>query len=75
MKKKTKTTHHEKVAEHAESLLVVTAHIADKKIAEARKKLQAALEQASGVMEVLEETAKKNAKKADTYLRDMAKRK
>jgi ElaB/YqjD/DUF883 family membrane-anchored ribosome-binding protein len=70
MKKQVKQVHHEKVAKHAESLLMATAHIADEKVAEARKKLNEVIESAKDAYEYVEDKAVETAHHADEYIRE-----
>ena len=49
--------HHERVSDHARSLIAATAHIADEKVSAAREKLQDVMETATDAIEYVEERA------------------
>jgi ElaB/YqjD/DUF883 family membrane-anchored ribosome-binding protein len=69
MKKHAKA-HHEKVSEHAKSLLAATSHITDSKVAEAHSKLSELLDSAKESVEYVEEKAAETAKQATEYIRE-----
>jgi ElaB/YqjD/DUF883 family membrane-anchored ribosome-binding protein len=64
------SAHHEKVSEHARSLVAATAHIADSKVAEAREKLSELMENAKDAVEYVEERAVETAKQTDEFIRE-----
>jgi ElaB/YqjD/DUF883 family membrane-anchored ribosome-binding protein len=71
MKKHTKTSaHHEKVSDHARSLVAATAHITDSKVAEAREKLSELMENAKDAIEYVEDKAVETAKQTDEFIRE-----
>jgi ElaB/YqjD/DUF883 family membrane-anchored ribosome-binding protein len=70
MKKHTRAVHHERVQDHAKSLIHATAHIADSKVAEAREKLSEVIESAKEAFEYVEERAVETAKATDEYIRE-----
>jgi ElaB/YqjD/DUF883 family membrane-anchored ribosome-binding protein len=75
---KTHTTHKthqtEEVGEHlmedAQALLSATAHVAEEKVVEARKRLTAAIEKGKETWNNVEEKAIAGAKAADQVIRD-----
>jgi ElaB/YqjD/DUF883 family membrane-anchored ribosome-binding protein len=71
MKKET-TTHPEAVhlLEDAQALLSATAHVAEEKVVEARKRLTAAIEQGRETWNQVQEKAAAGAKAADEVIRD-----
>jgi len=62
--------HHDRVSDHAKSLVAATAHIADSKVAEAREKLSAVMENAKDALEYVEEKAVETAKQTDEFIRE-----
>jgi ElaB/YqjD/DUF883 family membrane-anchored ribosome-binding protein len=71
MKKHT-TTHPETqhLVEDAQALLTATAHVAEEKVAEARKRLEAAIEKAKATWESVQESALAGAKATDRVIRE-----
>jgi ElaB/YqjD/DUF883 family membrane-anchored ribosome-binding protein len=62
--------HHEKVTDHAKALIAATEHIADDKIAMARKKLVELIEDAKEGIEYIEEKAVEGAKQVDEFVHE-----
>ena len=58
------------LAEDAQELLAATAHVAEAKVVEARKRLSAALERGKEAWEYVQDSAVEQAKKADKTIRD-----
>jgi ElaB/YqjD/DUF883 family membrane-anchored ribosome-binding protein len=75
---KTHTTHKahqaEDVGEHlledAQALLAATAHVAEEKVVEARKRLTAAIEKGKAAWDTVQEKAVAGAKVTDQVIRD-----
>jgi ElaB/YqjD/DUF883 family membrane-anchored ribosome-binding protein len=69
-----KTTQAEDVGEHlledAQALLAATAHVAEEKVVEARKRLTAAVEKGKEAWENVQEKAIAGAKATDQVIRD-----
>ena len=70
MKKQTATMEPENLMEDTQELLDATAHIAEEKVVEARKRLAAALERGKEVWNDVQEKAIAGAKATDTVIRD-----
>jgi ElaB/YqjD/DUF883 family membrane-anchored ribosome-binding protein len=64
------TKHSDTLSEHATALVAATAHLAEDKVVEARRRLSDAVERARDMYEDLEENAIKGAKRADTLIRE-----
>jgi ElaB/YqjD/DUF883 family membrane-anchored ribosome-binding protein len=62
--------HHEKVKEHAKSLLAATSHITDSKVSEAHGKLSELLDDARESIDYVEEKAVEAAKQTTEYIRE-----
>ena len=60
----------ENIVEDAESLLEATAHIAEEKVAEARRRLSAALDRGREAWETVQDRAISGAKATDQVIRD-----
>src|SRR5215472_16305562 len=60
----------EHLFEDAQDLLVATAHIADEKVVDARRRLAVAVERGKDVRRSVQETATSSAKVADQAVRD-----
>ena len=60
----------ESLLEDAQALLAATAHVAEEKVVEARKRLTAAIERGRETWERLQEKALAGAKAADEVVRD-----
>ncbi len=71
MKKHT-TTHSDtqNLVEDAQALVSATAHVAEEKVAEARKRLELAIEKAKEAWESVQETALAGAKATDRAIRE-----
>ena len=71
---KTHTTHRHESGEHlvedAQALLAATAHVAEEKVVEARKRLTAAIEKGKETLNNVQEKAVASAKAADGVIRD-----
>ena len=70
MKKQTATIESENIVEDTQELLAATAHIAEEKVVEARKRLAAALERGKEVWNNVQEKAVAGAKATDKVIRD-----
>ena len=70
MKKQTATIESENLVEDTQELLAATAHIAEEKVVEARKRLAAALERGKEVWNNVQEKAVAGAKATDKVIRD-----
>lgn len=70
MKKHTASIESEHLVEDAQALLAATAHIAEEKVVEARKRLAAALERGREVWNDAQEKAVAGAKATDKVIRD-----
>ncbi len=70
MKKHTDTIESEHIVEDARALLAATAHVAEEKVVEARKRLAAALERSREVWNDVQEKAVAGAKATDKVIRD-----
>ncbi len=72
--KKNTATHPEAEAEHlledAQALLGATAHVAEEKVVEARKRLMAAIEQGKEAWDRVQQKAVAGAKATDEMIRD-----
>lgn len=71
--KKNTTTHHkdtESLVEDAQALLAATADVAGEKVADARKRLTAAIEQGQAAWEGVQEKAAAGAKATDELIRE-----
>lgn len=64
------TTESEHLAEDAEALLAATAHVAESKVVEARKRLAAAIEKGKETWNTVQEKAVAGAKATDQAIRD-----
>ena len=60
----------EALADDAKALLAATAHVAEEKVVEARKRLSAALEKGHGAISHLKEKAVDSAKATDEMIRE-----
>ncbi len=60
----------ENLVEDAQALLSATAHVAEEKVAEARKRLEVAIEKAKAAWESVQETALAGAKATDRVIRE-----
>ncbi len=71
---KTHTTHKHESGEHlvedAQALLTATAHVAEEKVVEARKRLTAAIEKGKETWNSVQEKAVAGAKVTDQVIRD-----
>ena len=69
-----KTHHTEELGEHlmkdAQALLAATAHVAEEKVVEARKRLTAAIEKGKETWNMVQEKAIAGAKATDQVIRD-----
>jgi ElaB/YqjD/DUF883 family membrane-anchored ribosome-binding protein len=70
MKKHTVSIESEHLVEDAQALLAATAHIAEEKVVEARKRLATALERGREVWNDVQEKAVAGAKATDKVIRD-----
>ena len=70
MKKHTASIESERLVEDAQALLAATAHVAEEKVVEARKRLTAALERGREVWNDVQEKAVAGAKATDQVIRD-----
>lgn len=73
MKKDTHHTQHvetENLLEDAQALLTATAHVAEEKVADARKRLTAALEKGRETWKTVQEKAVAGAKATDQVIRE-----
>lgn len=70
MKKHADTIEAEHIVEDARALLAATAHVAEEKVVEARKRLAAALERGREVWNDVQEKAVAVAKATDKVIRD-----
>ncbi len=64
------TKHEDSLSEHASGLVAATAHLAEEKVVEARRRLSNAVDRAREMYQDLEESAVKGAKRADAYVRE-----
>jgi ElaB/YqjD/DUF883 family membrane-anchored ribosome-binding protein len=68
------TTHRHESGEHlvddAQALLTATAHVAEEKVVEARKRLTAAIKKGKQTLNNIQEKAVASAKAADQVIRD-----
>ena len=68
------TTHNEEAGEHlmqdAQELLAATAHVAEEKVIEARKRLSAAIDKGREVWSTVQEKAVAGAKATDQVIRE-----
>ena len=60
----------EHVADHAKALVAATSHIAEQKVADARDRLAAIIDEAKEGVEYIEEKAIEGAKEADAFVRN-----
>lgn len=71
---KTQTAHRHESGEHlvedAQALLTATAHVAEEKVVEARKRLTAAIERGKASLKKVQEKAVAGAKTTDQVIRD-----
>ncbi len=58
------------LVEDAQELLVATAHVAEEKVVEARKRLAAAIEKGKDAWQAVQETAVSSAKATDQAIRE-----
>lgn len=65
-----KQTDLERLAEDAKALITATGHVADEKVAEARKRLEAALEKGRDTWEDIQARAHESIKTADASIRE-----
>jgi ElaB/YqjD/DUF883 family membrane-anchored ribosome-binding protein len=70
MKQHTVSIESERLVEDAQTLLAATAHIAEEKVVEARKRLTGALERGREVWNDVQEKAVAGAKATDQVIRD-----
>jgi ElaB/YqjD/DUF883 family membrane-anchored ribosome-binding protein len=70
MKKHTDTMESEHLAEDAQALLAATAHVAEEKVVEARKRLASALERGREIWNDVQEKTVAGAKATDKVIRD-----
>jgi ElaB/YqjD/DUF883 family membrane-anchored ribosome-binding protein len=62
--------HHEDLSKHARALVTATEHIAEDKVAEARARLSALIEDAKEKWEYVEEKAAETARHADEFVHE-----
>jgi ElaB/YqjD/DUF883 family membrane-anchored ribosome-binding protein len=62
--------HHENLTHHARALVTATEHIAEDKVAQARAKLSALVDDAKEGWEHLEEKTMDSAKQVDEFVRE-----
>ncbi len=70
MKKHTATHESEHLLEDAQELLSATAHVAEEKVVEARRRLTAAIEKGKAALHNIQDKAVAGAKATDQVIRD-----
>jgi len=70
MKKHATYNESEHLAEDAQALLAATAHVAEEKVVEARRRLTAAIEKGKETWHAMQEKAVAGAKATDQVIRD-----